>query len=58
MTGQQKAAYERGYADRCAAKPMAESFTLTPHTANHYRNGYADACHDQDDGRGREGWYE
>jgi hypothetical protein len=58
MTPNQTAAYETGYADRNSGKPMAESFTLSPATANAYTNGYRDACYDADDGRGREGWYE
>lgn len=58
MTNAQQTAFDKGYTDRNAGRPMAEAFTLTPHIANAYRNGYVEACHDADDGRGREGWYE
>lgn len=58
MTTQQQTAFYQGFDDRSAGKPMAEAFTLTPETANAYRNGYVEACYAADDGRGREGWYE
>lgn len=58
MTTSQQTAYYRGFDDRSAGQPMADSFSLTPETANAYLNGYVAACYAADDGKGREGWHE
>lgn len=44
MTDLQDATEDRGYQDRMAGLPMAESYTLSPRVANAYINGYRRAC--------------
>lgn len=44
MTPAQSEAYDQGYDDRCGRRLMRESWTLAPHVANAYLNGYRDAC--------------
>ncbi|WP_395443536.1 hypothetical protein [Caulobacter sp. UC70_42] len=44
MTDRQQQANQAGWDDRMASKSMVESWTLDPHVANAYLNGYREAC--------------